>query len=84
MASNEELQAAIRRQLAGPAPEDGRASASRRPERRRAAETLSQLSVRRHKLLELHYAGNISAEGFAEEERRIAEQIEAARSEVYI
>jgi len=84
VASNEELQVAIRRQLAGPGLADWRGSASRRPERRRAAETLSQLTVRRRKLLELHYAGNISAEGFAEEERRIAEQIEAARSEVDI
>lgn len=42
---------------------------------------MAALDRRRRKLLELHYAYRISAQLFAEEERRIAEQIEAIRNE---
>ncbi len=84
VSSNRALQAAIRGHLAGPGATDGSGSTRRRPDQRRSAEALAQLSTRRRKLLELHYAGNISAEGFAEEERRIAEQIEAARNQVVL
>jgi len=43
---------------------------------------LKELSGQRRKLLELHYKGQISGEGFAEEERRLQAAIGAARDEV--
>ena len=49
------------------------------PGRRRIAERLAAPSERRRKLLELYYADRISAEGFAEEEARIARDIDLAR-----
>lgn len=42
---------------------------------------LEELTDRRRKLLELHYADRISAELFCEEERAITLQIESAREE---
>ncbi|GEM_PF-414298 len=77
---DERLQEAIRRQLAGarrPEPRDE----VRRRTRRRPAETMAALAERRRKLLELYYREQISAELFAEEEQRLAGQIEAVRSE---
>lgn len=72
------LQTAIRRELGRtvrPHPEGGR------PPARGSAKEMAALDRRRRKLLELHYAYRISAQLFAEEERRIAEQIEAIRNE---
>ena len=49
--------------------------------RRSPAKTLALLSANRRKLLDLYYQDKISAEAFAEEERRMADQIEAVRTE---
>ena len=76
---DERLQDAIRRRLAGgtrPAP--ARARRGRRPA---PAETLGALSEKRRLLLELFYAGNISAEGVKEEEERLLVAIESAREQ---
>lgn len=76
---DERLQDAIRRRLAGgtrAAP--GRARRGRRPA---PAEALGALSAKRRSLLDLFYAGNISAEGFKEEEERLLLAIEAAREQ---
>ncbi len=75
---DERLQEAIRRQLAGTA---RREPAARRRARQRPGEALAALSERRRKLLELHYKDQISGELFAEEEGRLADQIEAIRAE---
>ena len=75
---DERLQEAIRRQLAGTA---RREPAARRRARQRPGEALAALSDRRRKLLELHYKDQISGELFAEEEGRLADQIEAIRAE---
>ena len=48
--------------------------------RGRKGPSLEELAGRRRKLLELYYSDKISAEGFADEEQRIAEQIERVRS----
>jgi hypothetical protein len=76
LAQDLELQAAIREELrrTGRAvPRTGRRAGATPPER------LVALSDRRRKLLELYYADKISGEGFAEEEGRIAREIESAR-----
>jgi hypothetical protein len=76
---DERLQDAIRRRLAGgtrAAP--GRARRGRRPA---PAEALGALSAKRRSLLDLFYTGNISAEGFKEEEDRLLLAIEAAREQ---
>jgi hypothetical protein len=76
---DERLQAAIRRNLAGGGrPERDRARRRRRPS---PAATLGALSEKRRKLLDLYYRDRISAEFFAEEERRLCADIEAARRE---
>jgi site-specific DNA recombinase len=81
LAHDRQLQEAIRRQLAGTRCPDGRASGHRRRDRRTAAERLGVLADKRRKLLDLYYREMISAEGFAEEERRLADQMESVRSE---
>src|SRR6266498_2165968 len=73
VARDEELQEAIRRELKKgvdtfQAGEPGRS--------RRKAPGLEDLAERRRKLLELYYAGRLSAELFAEEEARLSRQIE--------
>jgi hypothetical protein len=76
LAEDRELQAAIGEELR----RTGRTA--RRTEHRPGAappERLAALSERRRKLLELYYADRISPEGFAEEESRIARDIESAR-----
>ena len=76
LAQDLELQAAIREELrrtGRTVPRTGRRAGATPPER------LVALSDRRRKLLELYYADKISAEGFAEEEGRIAREIESAR-----
>jgi len=78
---DERLQEAIRRQLAGVRRTEPSAGEAGRRIRRRPAETLASLSERRRKLLELYYGDKITAELFAEEEQRLAGQIEAVRSE---
>ncbi|MGH3732027.1 MAG: hypothetical protein ACRDVC_01390, partial [Acidimicrobiales bacterium] len=53
----------------------------RRVRRPSSAEALKGLSNRRRTLLELHYAGKISQDGFKEEEDRLNLQIETARGQ---
>lgn len=81
VAQNEELQKAIHRQLAGSRRPDGSASDYRRRDRRTAGDRLGAVSDQRRKLLDLYYRGMISAEGFAEEEKHLAQQSESVRSE---
>ena len=76
----EGLREAIRRRLAGGHPDA--AVAPRRGRRASPAKVLKDLSERRRKLFDLHVAGKISADGFHEEESRIAAAIEAVRHEV--
>ncbi len=69
--SDAELQAAIRSSLERRQvvrQDDGRRQADRRRQ-------ISELDEDRRKLLQLHYAGNISAEGFQQEEQRLSQQI---------
>jgi hypothetical protein len=54
---------------------------ARRRRRPSPAATLGALSEKRRKLLDLYYRDRISAEFFAEEERRLCADIEAARME---
>jgi len=77
LGTDEGLQAAIRRRLAGGT--RTHAVAGRRDRRTAPAVTLGALSERRRKLLELYYAGKISPDGFKEEEDRLSLDIEAAR-----
>jgi hypothetical protein len=77
---DERLQEAIRRQLDGTRPLGPRDKTPRRGRRTRAS-NLAALTERRRKLLDLYYSDKISPEGFAEEDRRIAAQIEAVRVE---
>ena len=77
---DEQLQVAIRRQLARgrrPMPRNE----ARRRHGRRPAEALAALSGDRRKLLELFYRDQITPEFFAEEERRLSDQMEAVRVE---
>ena len=50
-------------------------------DQRRRKRKLEELAERRRKLLELHYAGRVSAELFAEKESKITREIEALRQE---
>ena len=50
-------------------------------ESKRSVERLKELAGRRRELLELHDADRISAEQFAEEDRRLTREIEAVRAE---
>ena len=75
---DQELQEAIRRQLA----RTGQvAPLDHLPARRRPASALMELSERRRKLLELHYQDRISAELFGEQELQLTRDIEAVRSQ---
>jgi DNA invertase Pin-like site-specific DNA recombinase len=73
------LQEAIRRELSGA----GRGEPARARRRHRAdpALALAKLSNDRRKLLDLYYAGKISADGFQEAETRLCESIEQVRLE---
>ncbi len=71
---DEQLREAIRRQLAGD--KSTNPPPSRGPS---AAATLAKLAEDRRKLLELYYAGQITADGFQEEESRLATALVAAR-----
>jgi site-specific DNA recombinase len=71
---DESLRKAIRRRLAGRGPD---AAAPRRTRRATPAKTLKVLNDERRKLLDLYYAQKISADGFEQEETRIATAIEA-------
>jgi site-specific DNA recombinase len=79
LAEDEELQDAIRAELSGSSRRRGQKA--RRRDSGTPAEKLAELSERRRKLLELHYADRISADLFAEEERSLSRQIEAVREE---
>lgn len=74
---DEGLQEAIRRKLAGGT--RGKPERARRDRQPTPAEALGSLSDKRRKLLELFYAGEISGDGFKEEEERLLASIEAAR-----
>ncbi len=78
LGGDERLQEAIRRQLSGAAGRE--AAPSRRRARQHPGEALAALSERRRKLVELYYREQISAEGFAEEEQRLMDQIQAVRA----
>jgi site-specific DNA recombinase len=75
LADDEDLQEAVRRQLARAA------GASTSPSRRRTEGALPDLADRRRKLLDLYYSGRIDAELFAGEEERLADEIRALREE---
>ncbi|MFI5035456.1 MAG: recombinase family protein [Acidimicrobiales bacterium] len=77
LGSDEGLQAAIRRRLAGADRTDPGGARRTRPAT--SAGALGTLSSQRRKLLELVYAGQISGEGFKEEEDRLLAEIESAR-----
>jgi site-specific DNA recombinase len=72
--SDESLQSAIRAHLE----KDGGAAEKLVP---RIEASLHSLRTRQRKLLDLHYAEQISAELFAEEDRRLSAQIAALRAE---
>ncbi len=74
---DEELQGAIRERLSG----GGRSlrASARRTRRAALPVSLETLADQRRQLLQLFYAGQISAEGFHDEESRLAASIEAAR-----
>ncbi len=76
---DQDLQAAIRRNLAA----GGRSepAGARRRRRTGPAEALGALSDKRRKLLERYYRDGISAELFTEAETRLCAAIEAARNE---
>jgi site-specific DNA recombinase len=76
---DEGLREAIRRRLAGGGPD---AAAPRRTRRAAPAMTLKKLNDERRKLLDLYYAERISAEGFQQEETRIAAAIETVRDQL--
>lgn|ERR1039458_612252 len=80
LAHDENLQSAIRRKLAGEG-RTGLGDYARRTSRRTPAKSLAHLTGKQRKLLDLYYRDKIGPEAFSEEESRIAEQIEAARSE---
>ena len=75
LAGDEELQEAIRAEVARKAGSDGDQDS---PHRRA---TMTALVAKRKKLLDLHYQDRISAEAFGEEEARLTRQIEGLRSE---
>jgi site-specific DNA recombinase len=74
LAQDEDLRTAIRHELDRNEPEPKQ----RNEDRER---TIASLQLKRRKLLDLHYADHISAEAFADEEARLAAQIEALRLE---
>lgn len=76
LADDEDLQEAIRRQLARA---DGGTTTT--PIRRRADRVLADLADRRRKLLDLYYSGKIDVELFSDEEERLAKEIRALRDE---
>ena len=77
---DDNLKAAIRRRLAGGGPDA--AGTPRRTPRAAPAKTLKALTDERRKLLDLYYAEKISADGFQQEEARIATAIEAVRQQI--
>jgi site-specific DNA recombinase len=77
---DEGLRKAIRRRLAGGEPDA--AGTPRRTRRAAPAKSLKSLNDQRRKLLDLYYAQKISADGFQEEETRIATSIEAVRQQI--
>jgi DNA invertase Pin-like site-specific DNA recombinase len=77
---DDDLRAAIRRRLAGGGP-DAAGTPRRRP-RSAPAKTLKVLTDERRKLLDLYYAQKISADGFQQEEARIATAIETVRQQI--
>jgi site-specific DNA recombinase len=77
---DEDLRSAIRRRLAGGGPDA--AVTPRRTRRAAPAKTMKVLNDERRKLLDLYYAQKISADGFQQEETRIATAIEAVRQQM--
>ena len=74
LADDEQLQDAIRHEL-------GRQGTGARSAKPTNAGTVAKLRQRRQKLLELYYADKISPTTFADEERRLTQQIEAHERE---
>ena len=77
---DENLRSAIRRRLAGGGTDA--AVTPRRTRRAAPAKTLKVLNDERRKLLDLYYAARISADGFQQEEKRIASAIEVVREQM--
>ena len=74
LAEDEDLQAAIRRQLGGKVTEEHTAEPSR-------SGAVAKLRQKRQKLLDLYYANKITAEWFAEQEGSLTRQIQAIEGE---
>jgi len=77
---DEDLRSALRRRLAGGGPDA--AGTPRRTRRAAPAKTLKVLNDERRKLLDLYYAQKITADGFQQEETRIATAIESVRQQM--
>ncbi len=78
LGSDPELQGAIRRRMAGGTRGDPGGVRGNRPAP--TSVDLAKLSDQRRALLQLHYSGKISADGFKEEEDRLLVNIELART----
>ena len=78
LGSDPELQGAIRRRMAGGTRGDPGGVRGNRPAP--TSVDLAKLSDQRRALLQLHYSGKISADGFKEEEDRLFVNIELART----
>ena len=79
LGSDPELQEAIRRRMAGGTRGDPGGVRGNRPAP--TSVDLAKLSDERRALLQLHYNGKISADGFKEEEDRLLANIELARTQ---
>ena len=79
LGTDPELQEAIRRRMAGGTRGDPGGVRGNRPAP--TSVDLARLSEERRALLQLHYNGKISADGFQEEEDRLLANIEVARSQ---
>jgi len=79
LGTDPELQEAIRRRMAGGSRGDPGGVRGNRPAP--TSVDLARLSEERRALLQLHYNGKISADGFQEEEDRLLANIEVARSQ---
>ncbi len=79
LGSDPQLQEAIRRKMSGGTREDPSGGRGNRPAL--SSVDLGRLSEDRRALLQLHYNGKISADGFKEEEDRLLVDIQLARSQ---
>jgi site-specific DNA recombinase len=80
LGEDDDLRAAIRREIGTDGAPSPKGRATGRAEARRDAH-VADLEAKRRKLLVLHYADKIGADLYAEEEQRLRQQIELARAE---